>query len=371
MTDVFISYTRPDRAEAQALATGLTDAGLTVWWDSELLSGEDFRAAILTKLREAKAVVVIWSRDAIRSRWVCEEAEEAAQLMKMIAVGTSGFNPTDVPLGLRSFQVVPIANRSGIIAAITAAREGRLNAHNPLVRKTLLELWLERLRRNAGVIAAGTAGVLALFVASMPFWQAAESGRITTIPSSWSPKEQQLIDLAARLGQEVRAATEHRMPPLKLDAFTASFATIAEIRKLDANNGNDFYYSSQIQRWLEPADQLTEQAHDGYFRYLEAVDRLPAAIAETGPEQSYCYGRPWGFCTQRTAWINHQLAYDYYRWAAKATGEAKRVHLGRVIRYGRAALCLRAEGFSQGEATTIMVAAAERELGEPHKTCAK
>ncbi len=371
MTDVFISYARPDRDEAQALATGLTNTGLTVWWDSELLSGEDFRAAILAKLHEAKAVVVIWSRDAIKSRWVCEEAEEAAHLLKMIAVGAPGFNPIDVPLGLRSFQVVPIANRAGIIAAITAAREGRLNAHNPLVRKTLLELWVERARRNAGVLAAGAAAVLALFIASMPLWQPAESSRLSTALSSWSPAEQKLIDLAARLDQEVKTATEHRSPPLEPDALASADATIKEIRKLDSNNGNAHYYSSLVDRWRKPADQLDEQAHEGYFLYLERVKDLPAAIAQTGPEQKYCYSRPWGYCTQRTAWIEHQLAYDYFRWAAKATGDARRLHLQRVLKYGRASLCLRPEGFAQGEDTAIMVAASERELGEPHEPCPK
>jgi hypothetical protein len=291
--------------------------------------------------------------------------------MKMIAVGIAGFNPVDVPLGLRSFQVVPISNRNGIIAAITAAREGRLNAHNPLVRKTLVEVWLEHARRNAVALVAGLAAVLALFIASMPFWQAAESSRVSTAPSSWSPKEQKLIDLAARLRQEMKTVTELRSPPLDLVAFAGPRATIDEIRKLDPNNGNDFYYSSLIQRWLQPRGQLTEQAHEGYFAYIEAVSHIPSAIARTDDEQSYCYTRPWGFCSQRTAWINHQLAYDYYGWAAKATGEARRVQLGRVLKYGRAALCLRPDGFSQGESTTIMVAAAERELGEPHQACPK
>jgi hypothetical protein len=370
LTDVFISYSRNDRALAQTLADELTAKGLAVWWDSELLSGEDFRAAILARLVEAKAVIVIWSRQAVSSRWVCEEAEEAAQALKLIAVGAPGFDVRELPLGLRSFQVVPIANRAGIFAAVTAALEGRLNAHNPLQRKTLLELWFERAKRNWGVILAAAAAVLALFIATTPFWLA-NAPQGSNVFSSWSADEQALIALAVRLDQEVQAATLHRAPPLVLADFKTPLATIEELRKRDPNNGNVPYYSAVIQRWIEKPGAMSEEIHNGYYRYLELVQLLPASITRTGPEAKFCHVRPWGFCTQRTAWINHQMAWDFLRWADKADPATRRIQLGHALNHARASLCLRAEGFVQGKSTALMVAEIERELGTPPVPCQK
>ncbi len=379
MSDVFISYSRPDRALAQSLADELTAKNWSVWWDSELLSGEDFRAAILARLRQAKAVIVIWSRHSIGSRCVCEEAEEAAQLLKLIAVGAPGFDARDLPLGLRSFQLVPIENRAGILAAIAAARDGRLNTHRPLIRKTLLELWLDTARRHAIPLVAGIAAILALLVAGLSLLRTSASHDLPTATeavraatSSWNAQEQTLIALGARLEGEFQAVTDHRIPPLSLDAFKAPLATIEEIRKLDPSSGHVPYYSATIERWLEKPGELTDASHRGYFRYLELVGILPVTITHTGSEARLCYDRPWGFCSQRTAWINHQLAWDYFRWAAKADPATRRTYLARALDYARQALCLHPPaGFDQGKPTALMISEIEHELGAPPQTCPK
>lgn len=42
MIDLFISYARADRDLAERLANELTSRGLLVWWDRQLLGGDDF-----------------------------------------------------------------------------------------------------------------------------------------------------------------------------------------------------------------------------------------------------------------------------------------------------------------------------------------
>jgi hypothetical protein len=42
LTDVFISYSNPDRTKAELLAKQLAAAGMSVWWDGELSGGESF-----------------------------------------------------------------------------------------------------------------------------------------------------------------------------------------------------------------------------------------------------------------------------------------------------------------------------------------
>ena len=72
--DIFISYNREDAAVAQIYADSLSAAGLVVWWDATLRSGEDYDAVTEKSLRTAKAVVVLWSPRSVNSRWVRAEA---------------------------------------------------------------------------------------------------------------------------------------------------------------------------------------------------------------------------------------------------------------------------------------------------------
>ena len=53
MTDIFISYSKHDQAEARLLAAFLEAEGYKVWWDRNLLSGDNFRKEIMKALSKA------------------------------------------------------------------------------------------------------------------------------------------------------------------------------------------------------------------------------------------------------------------------------------------------------------------------------
>jgi TolB-like protein len=72
--DIFLSYTREDQATAQRFAEAFEAQGLTVWWDVTLRSGEAYDQVTEEALRTAKAVVVLWSKKSVASRWVRAEA---------------------------------------------------------------------------------------------------------------------------------------------------------------------------------------------------------------------------------------------------------------------------------------------------------
>ena len=74
MPDVFISYAHDDRAAARRFADALESERLSVWWDDSLRSGDAYDQVTEKALREAKAVVVLWSRKSVESRWVRAEA---------------------------------------------------------------------------------------------------------------------------------------------------------------------------------------------------------------------------------------------------------------------------------------------------------
>ncbi|HYB58465.1 MAG TPA: toll/interleukin-1 receptor domain-containing protein, partial [Alphaproteobacteria bacterium] len=62
MSDLFISYSRLDQERVEKLAQALERAGLSVWWDRRIKSGESFDRVIEQAIAEAKAVIVAWSR---------------------------------------------------------------------------------------------------------------------------------------------------------------------------------------------------------------------------------------------------------------------------------------------------------------------
>jgi hypothetical protein len=74
LSDTFLSYNRDDQATARLFAEGFEHEGFSVWWDATLHSGEAYGQVTEKALREAKAVVVLWSKKSVDSRWVRAEA---------------------------------------------------------------------------------------------------------------------------------------------------------------------------------------------------------------------------------------------------------------------------------------------------------
>ena len=86
MPDIFLSYSREDNAIATRFANAFKRAGFTVWWDQALRSGETYDEVTEHALREAKAVVVLWSRHSVNSRWVRSEATIADRMHTLVPV---------------------------------------------------------------------------------------------------------------------------------------------------------------------------------------------------------------------------------------------------------------------------------------------
>jgi TolB-like protein len=86
LADIFLSYGRNDVATARRFAEGFEREGFSVWWDATLRSGEAFDQAIERALKSAKAVVVLWSRTSVESRWVRAEATLADRNKTLVPV---------------------------------------------------------------------------------------------------------------------------------------------------------------------------------------------------------------------------------------------------------------------------------------------
>jgi hypothetical protein len=86
LANLFISYCHDDLATAKRFAESLQREGFTVWWDASLRSGEAFDVAIENALRGASAVIVLWSKNSVQSRWVRAEATLADRLRTLVPV---------------------------------------------------------------------------------------------------------------------------------------------------------------------------------------------------------------------------------------------------------------------------------------------
>jgi hypothetical protein len=82
--DVFLSYSREDRAAVRHIAESFAADGINVWWDAGLQAGQTFDEVIEQRLKEAKAVVVLWSPRSVVSRWVRAEATLADRKNKLV-----------------------------------------------------------------------------------------------------------------------------------------------------------------------------------------------------------------------------------------------------------------------------------------------
>jgi cellulose biosynthesis protein BcsQ len=106
-SDIFLSYAQVDRAKAQAIAEALEQQGFSVWWDRAILPGTKFDEVNEKKLKSAKCVIVLWSKDSMESEGVQNEAFEGAKNQTLIQILIDDVMP---PLLFRERQTANLIN---------------------------------------------------------------------------------------------------------------------------------------------------------------------------------------------------------------------------------------------------------------------
>ena len=110
MPDIFLSYSRDDQATARRFAEGFERAGFSVWWDATLRSGEAYDQVTEKALKEARAVVVLWSKKSVDSRWVRSEATLADRNKTLVPVM---IEPCERPIMFELTQTAELAHWQG------------------------------------------------------------------------------------------------------------------------------------------------------------------------------------------------------------------------------------------------------------------
>lgn len=110
MADIFISYASEDRARVRPLAEALQARGFNIWWDRSLAAGQDYTAIIERELKNAKAVIVVWTQSSANSTFVRDEAGRARDEGRLVPVL---LDRVDIPLGFGAFQAEDFTRWNG------------------------------------------------------------------------------------------------------------------------------------------------------------------------------------------------------------------------------------------------------------------
>ena len=110
MSRIFLSYARDDIEVARQLADGIAQAGHDVWWDNRLSGGSKFAKEIDRALKNAEAVIVLWSETSVESTWVQDEAAEGRDSDRLVPVSIGSAKP---PLGFRQFHAIDLGTWNG------------------------------------------------------------------------------------------------------------------------------------------------------------------------------------------------------------------------------------------------------------------
>lgn len=110
MPDIFLSYNREDQAKARLFADAFAVEGFEVWWDTTLRAGEAYDEVTERALREAGAVVVLWSKKSAASRWVRAEATVALRQKTLVP---AMIEACDRPIMFELTQTAELGHWSG------------------------------------------------------------------------------------------------------------------------------------------------------------------------------------------------------------------------------------------------------------------
>ena len=107
MADVFVSYSRSDKARVAPLVAAIKAKGWSVWWDPAIDAGQQFDDQIDAELQAANAVLVVWTPTSVASRWVRGEARDAAERGILVPVRFEGAR---LPIDVRAIQTTDLDN---------------------------------------------------------------------------------------------------------------------------------------------------------------------------------------------------------------------------------------------------------------------
>jgi adenylate cyclase len=199
VSEIFVSYSRSTEPQAVRIDEALRALGYSVWRDDRLLPHRPYLEDTQARLEEAKAVLVLWSKEAAKSQWVRSEANQARARNKIVQASLDGALP---PMPFDQIQCARLqgwdgdpANREwqSILSALgeLVPRKGRRRKTDPRPSETVAAArgapatrrmrWLLPVAALA-VLVVTAAGVVLLWRQFAPARPDAGSARVAVLP---------------------------------------------------------------------------------------------------------------------------------------------------------------------------------------------
>jgi TolB-like protein len=282
--NLFLSYARPDRARAEKLIAALEKHGYELWWDARLEGGSAFADSIADALKNADAVLVLWSQSSITSDWVRDEAAVGRDRRRLVPLGLDGVEP---PLGFRQYHMIDVSHWRGrsdcpetraidrAVDAVIAGRPQPEQLSRPVSRRTLL-------------VAGGGIGAVAAVSGTILAYQYGGLGgggsgtTIAVLPFKNLGGDPAQAYLSDGITEEIRTALK-RIPTLRVLGSTSS-SLAAEVgggtksiaQRLDVK----YLLDGSVQRageLLRVSADLSD-GHTGFSKWSNQLDRPMADI---------------------------------------------------------------------------------------------
>ena len=161
MADIFLSYARANHGSAKQIASKLRSGGFSVWFDEQLPAHRTYSDVIEEQLEAAKAVLVLWSAEAVRSQWVRSEANRARETGRLVQ---ARLDEARLPMPFDQIQCADLSRWSGnlrsaawqsVLSSIAALTGG---GSNPSLTPTRAAG--PQLQRRELIFAAGAVTIL-------------------------------------------------------------------------------------------------------------------------------------------------------------------------------------------------------------------
>jgi WD40 repeat protein len=177
MHDIFVSYSRKDRRRIERLVRVLVgQRGWSIWFDEALRAGDQFPNVIQGALDEVRCVLVVWSRDAVESRWVVAEASEGWGRGILVPIRLDDAEP---PLPFRQTEATDFSNWNGssgappVLKLIEAVDRALLRGPRPAETELLAREQRRRAYRRRQLVRRAVVAGAAILVVGVGWlgWQ--------------------------------------------------------------------------------------------------------------------------------------------------------------------------------------------------------
>jgi serine/threonine-protein kinase len=281
MSDVFVSYKAEDRPRVAPLVQALEANGLSVWWDTQIAAGSEWRSDIQSQLDAARCVIVVWSKQSVghEGRFVRDEASRAQRRGTYLPILIDDVEP---PLGFGELHAISLAGwrgkrRDGRFRTLMNAVRAVMSGETP--RTAVPEEPTPVSRRNV-MVGGGAAIALAAGVGA---WEVLKPGKakaansVAVLPFANLSGDPNQAYFSDGIAEELRSALS-RIAGLKVVARTSSEAVRNEDAKTAAQNlGVGNILTGSVRRspeMIRISAQLVD-GKEGIERWSDVYDRPP------------------------------------------------------------------------------------------------